>query len=127
MATFDVAPLVEPPPAPSEETSDNGIRLVAKLAVKRTGLPLDRFSRLVSPSEAATLLSPPVTPAVAVDNVEGKAEEEDEVHTYAEYFHGDQATKFYFDTERYYDEEPSAAVHDGYLEEVHRAALRLEG
>ena len=74
MATFDVAPLVEPPPAPSEETSDNGIRLVAKLAVKRTGLPLDRFSRLVSPSEAATLLSPPVTPAVAVDNVEGKAE-----------------------------------------------------
>ena len=96
-----------------------GIRLVAMLAVKRTGLPLDRFSRLVSPGEAAKLLAPPTpvkTPAGTLDHAE-----EDKGHTYAEYFHGDQATKFYFDTERYYDEPPTAAEATGYLEEVHRA------
>ena len=99
-----------------------GIRLVAMLAVTRSGLPLDRFSRLVSPSEAAKLLSPPSVKTRDVA-AEGKAEgeKEDDVHTYAEYFHGDQATKFYFDTERYYNEEPTADVHAGYLEEVHRA------
>ena len=99
-----------------------GIRLVAMLAVTRSGLPIDRFSRLVSPSEAAKLLSPPSVKTRDVA-AEGKAEgeKENDVHTYAEYFHGDQATKFYFDTERYYNEEPTADVHAGYLEEVHRA------
>lgn len=78
-----------------------GIRLVKAITVKRAGVPIDQFSTLVSPIEAAKLLTPP--------------------HTYAEYFHGDQATKLYFDTERYYDAIPTAEIHDAYLAEVERA------
>ena len=81
----------------------SGIRLCEKIAVKRTGLPVDSFAPLYDSDAARTLLSRP------------------EGHTFVEFLHGDQATKFYFDTERYYESTPTPDQRDQYLADVHQA------
>jgi len=55
-------PTSAPTAAATPSVAGTGIRLVAMLAVKRVGLPLDRFSRLYSPAEATALLSCPKGP-----------------------------------------------------------------
>ena len=80
-----------------------GIRLIERIAVKRTGLPVDSFAPLYDADTAWALLGRP------------------EGHTFVEFFHGDQPTKFYFDTERYYESKPPQDQHDRYLKDVNDA------
>jgi phage/plasmid-associated DNA primase len=75
-----------------------------RMDVNRKGLAVEKFARLVTPDAVPELLSPV-----------GKG------HTWLEFFHDDTVTKFYYDTERYFDVKPPPEVEAGYLSEVRNA------